>query len=612
VKLELKQFGGIIPGTDPVNLPQNAAQTAENVDLSEGTLKPWSQYVTPRTYNHTGGEISATEFAQGSKPTPAPVATLYDLIGSNPENIFGDITAKVWKYARGTAGTDGTSSGVMVSKTVSYTPTGFVLHCEFPETEDPPGTFVPDIRFTILKGQPYELVGPLYQIDIASVDATGNQSYTFPTTLSSGATVIPAFSIPLYTTLGGTISAFQVGTLQCVDISTPSVTGQRTDPGTTGTTTILFSGTVDFHFECNWIRNRPQLFYYLSMAKDANDHYGPESDVSEGVLIPPGKYASIAYQGDRLYRSASTASGFGLVKEGSSPFIEDLTKPVLDDLPPNGTVTGLAATGSPATVDGSIKHPAGYAVYYKDATLYPSSEWVEFPRYWAVPAEYAYTFDSNITCIALAGATILVFTGDGVYAATGQHPGRLTVIKISDKPIGARTNLWKDDLIVGWLNEEGLVQYDGASGRLLTGEYMRADLWNSFLNTDEAVCKVTDKTVLIQSPDTNFRFDFRGDRTAAISTYTVDDGSADFIWKSKRFVMPKPMSWYACRINTTIPAAVVNLKLYADGVQVVNEDVSTNEDILLPRTVKAWEWEVYVEGEDEIRSIALATNRREL
>jgi hypothetical protein len=591
MKIHLEKFGGIIPGTDPVNLPGNGAQIAKNVDLSEGTIKPWSANLSLSTYNHSGGEISETEFSQGDKPAK-PTATLSDLI-SNPISMFGDITAKCWKFARGDSGSDDTDTGTLTKNSVTQTSTGFILHCSLPE----------DLTFflTMIKGQPYDLVGPLYQINIADVTATG-QSYTFPTSLNSGASTIPAFAIPIYTDAGVT-TPFQVGTLQCVDVSTPNVTGRHIYPGTSGTQSIYITGNVDFHFECNWIRNRPIQFYYLSMDKDANGHYGPESDVSDGVLIPPGKYATITYEGDRLYRSASTASGFGLINEGYSPFIENLLEAVYDELPPNGTVTWL-------TTEGSIKHPAGYALYYKNDTLYPSSEWVEFPRYWAVPAEYAYTFDSNIVCLALAGGTTLVFTENGVYTATGQHPGRLTVIKISDKPIGRRENLWKEGLIVGWLNEEGLVQYDGASGRLLTGEYMRADRWADLTNISTATCYTSDKTVCIDTTK-KLRFDFRGDRTAAISTYTVTDGSSVAVWKSKEFVMPKPVSWYACRIEST---GETYLNLIADGEEVVSDFIVPpgKEDILLPRTVKSWNWSLRVETDGEIKSITLATNRREL
>ncbi len=39
MKIELNNFGGLVPGTDAAALVDNAAQVANNVDLSANTLK---------------------------------------------------------------------------------------------------------------------------------------------------------------------------------------------------------------------------------------------------------------------------------------------------------------------------------------------------------------------------------------------------------------------------------------------------------------------------------------------------------------------------------------------------------------------------------------------
>jgi hypothetical protein len=605
MKLMIERFGGIIPGTDPVNLPQNAAQTAQDVDLSQGTIRPWGVTNAFRSLNNgsvMNSEVSAEEFTQPSKPT-APAITYGDLISdSDLGSIFGNIKAKVWKFDR----TDDTGTGSLTPVTltkdgITRTVTGFILHCSFP---DPYGWLL-----SMINGDRYEVVGPLYQVNINSNDTTGNPSsgYAFPTSFASGGPILPAFTIPIYSDSNHKHPSHrQVGNLQLVDVSGPQSSGVYQFPGDSGNTYLQIGGNVDLHFECNWRRNTPISFYYLCQnvgtgATAGRD--GPESNVSQVAVIEPGKYASVTNPGDRLYRSANTSSGFGLIDSTGATFKDDLTDAITDDLPPNGTVLDLDTVGS-------IVHPAGYAVYYMGATLYPSSEWIDAPRYWAVPLEYAYTFDSTIQCIALAAGTILVFTSTSVYRVHGQHPGRLTVYKVSDLPISSKLTLWRDETIVGWCNEEGLVQFDGNSGRLLTGPYMRANTWQTLFDPSEVTAMVNDKAVILDSPDSNVRFDFRGDRTAAISTFTVTNGTATAIWKSKSFILPKPMAWYACRIEaSTYP---VTMKLYGDGALLATVSVAGDDEQLLPRMAKCWRWEIQIETTNEVRAVALATNRREL
>jgi hypothetical protein len=600
MKLMIERFGGIIPGTDPVNLPQNAAQTAQDVDLSQGTIRPWgvtnafrklhTDDVTPVMVS----EVSAGEFDQPTKPSK-PVITYGDLISNaGILAIFGTLNAKMWIYDRTDGTGNGTDTTTLTKNSVTRTTTGFVLHC----------SFTSNMSFTMLKGDRYEIVGPLYQVNIASVAATNSTNYAFPTSFQSGGPIIPAFTIPIYSNSGGKHAAVrQVGNLQLVDVSGPQSSGVYEYPGDSGTTTLIVTGNVDLHFECNWLRNTPISFYYLCQNVDVADHDGPQSDVSLEALIEPGKYAIVTNPGDKLYRSAQTESGFGLIDSAGATFKDDLTDAITDDLPPNGTVLDLATVGS-------IVHPAGYAVYYMGATLYPSSEWIDAPRYWAVPLEYAHTLDSTIQCIALAAGTILVFTSTSVYRVHGQHPGRLTVYKVSDLPILNKLTLWRDETIVGWCNAEGLVQFDGNSGRLLTGPYMRADAWQGYTpSTFEA--KVNDKAVcLTRATGTQLRFDFRGDRTAAISTFTVTNGTATATWKSKSFILPKPMAWYACRIEaSTYP---VTMKLYGDDTLLATVSVTGDDEQLLPRMAKCWRWELQIETTNEVRAVALATNRREL
>ena len=612
MKLELEKFGGIVPGTDPHNLPANAAQTARDVDLSEGTLKPWGVTNAFRRLHDDAGDMvagfPATDIAIITKATKI---TLDETGTLDPGSVWGGISIDcfvfiTWIDADGEFQTH--EMALSISEEGEYRTTdGFTLYGRITGTN----------TFEFHKGITYRIHGPKYQIEILGVAGLALNTVTIPAEVTVGSAQIPLFQLPIYTTRtkpdGTSRTSYQFGTLECLDVNGPQVSGSYEVPDDAVTETVtqpVISGDVDFSFTCNYVRNRAERVYYVQQNVDTAGRDGPESDVSDEIQIRPGQYVKLTVPGSgtrRVYRSANSSSGFALIGEvtgSNTAFYDDYREALTKDLPPNGNVPHASTA---AAVKGALRHPAGYFVYFNGADLRPSSEWIDAPRPWAVPLEYAYTFDSTIKCLALSGGTILVFTQDAVYQCHGQDPGRLAVYRVSDKPILDKRTLWQDDTTVGWCNLEGIVMYDGGAGRLVTGDYMRANAWNAYTPASFQA-KMNDKALCLFG-STNLRFDFRGDRTAAISTFTVSNGTAPAVWKSKVFDMPKPTAWYAFRMVGTGSAV---LKLYADGMEVCNMTVTGQDDNLLPRMPKAWHWEVELQTSGEIRSFTLATNRREL
>lgn len=613
MKLEIDKFGGIIPGTDESGLPHNAAQTARNIDLSGGTIKPWSTTNNfTRLHDDAGNMLPgfpAASIAKISKPSKVTLTSLTSLF-NNPSGAIS-ITVHMYMSYINNNGVFAvlSKSGALTITKVTRSASGFTLH----------GSINPaDFVFTLRKGVRYTASGPIYRVSLSNSVALGGSdtALNFPETVSFGSAQLPSFSAPIYSTANGR-PKYQYGTLEAVDVNGPSRSGvyevpepEPADVVWLTTNVTMLSGAVQMVFECNYIRNTNERVYYVQQSVDSSGRDGPESDVSDEIIIPPGMFATLDVPGagtKRLFRSANSESGFALLKEFSATtYVDDFRDSLSTDLPPNGNIPH---TTTALAVAGAVQHPAGYFVYFFEKDLRPSSEWIDFPRPWAVPTEYAHTFDSNISCIALAGDTILVFTQTAVYRAHGQHPGRLAIYRISDKPILNKLTLWQDGVQVGWCDIEGLNVFDGGSGQLLTGEYMRADKWNAFTPANFKA-QVNDKAVCLFDGAANLRFDFRGDRSAAISTFTVTNGTVPAFWRSKRFGMPKPTAWYACRIVAT--GYPVTMRLFADGVEVAHQDILDESDRLLPRMPKAWHWEIEVETMHEVRQIALATNRREL
>ncbi|GEM_PF-6032328 len=612
MKLTLESFGGIIPGTDPLNLPPMGAQEADNVDLTEGTIKPWAVENEFRRLHDDSGNLlpgfpadDIAKIVQGAKVTKQGETYLFN----DPAGCITIRAAVYITYVDGAGAYQEVEKATTLTVgSISRTTTGFVIHGTFPATN----------TFSFQKGISYRMRGPFYQVRLAADVGKGGSdtALDFPSSLSLGGSQLPSFGAPIFSTANGR-SKYQYGTLEVVDVNGFQVEGSFEVPddvsGSSVTRPVTF-GKADFTFECNYIRNRIQRTYYVMTNVDASERDGPVSDVSEEVVIEPGKIVTLSIPNTggapkrKLYRSANSASGFARMETiagGAATYIEDFRESLLEGLPATGDIPHATTTEA---VRGALQHPAGYFVYFFGADLRPSAEWIDVPRPWAVPLEYAYTFDSDIECLALSGSTILVFTQEAVYRAHGQHPGRLAMYRISDKPILSKLTLWQDDVDVGWCNEEGLVIYDGRAGALLTGPYMRADRWQAYA-PETFRARVNDKTVCLFGTVDNLRYDFRGDRTAALSHYSVTDGSAAAVWKSKVFDMPKPMQWYAARLTGVGDATV---RFYGDGVERAVVTMSPQDDTLLPRMPKAWQWEVQIETDGEVTGLDLATNRREL
>jgi hypothetical protein len=526
---------------------------------------------------------------------------------------------------------------------IEYTDSGFIIHYNMGSGSSS-GTVTETTTWTV--------GGPYFQVEVA--DSSATEFMGGPNALSKlpsdagcqiGMGRVPNISIPMYypssmdeyvdpslgqTSSNGPLSpttgtAYQYGSLSIEDVTCSVADQQYTATGTSDShAAYAFSyggGEVAIKFSCNFVDSRPKSFFYKQQMVDASERQGPESDVSQEIIIRPGNIPqleaplSTGYTKNKIFRSASSEKGFVEIAYLQSTitgydrkyYFDTLRTPVIRELYPNGNVPHSTTAEA---VKGSIRHPAGFAVYYYGTDIRPSSEWIDTERFWAVPQEYAYTFESNILCLALSGDTILAFT-DKVYRLFGQNPKRLSVSSLSDHAILNKLSLWKIGNTVGWVNEEGIVVYDG-SEKLLTGEYYRAEQWQD-TDPEYFSAVVNDRSVLLthsQSGHQNLRFDLRGGGKASISTFDSTTIGSEYTWKSKIFVSEKSISWKCARVTAT--EFPVKFTLYGDGRRLVSCLAISENSFLIPRMPKAKQWEIEFEGNSEIRHFEMATSLDEL
>lgn len=526
---------------------------------------------------------------------------------------------------------------------IEYTDSGFIISC-FMGWGSNFGWVTETTTWTV--------GGPYFQIEVLDSSSTGFMGG--PNALSKlpsdggcqiGMSHVPNVSIPIYypssmdeyvdpssgqTSSNGPLSpttgtTYQYGSLSIEDVMC-RIADQQYTATATSDSKVPYSfgyggGEVSIKFSCNFVDSRPKSFFYKQQMVDASERQGPESDVSQEIIIRPGNIPqleaplSTGYTKNKIFRSANSEKGFVEIAYIQSKatgydrqyYFETLRTPVIRELYPNGNVPHSTTAEA---VKGSIRHPAGFAVYYYGTDIRPSSEWIDTERFWAVPQEYAYTFGSNILCLALSGDTILVFT-DKVYRLFGQNPKRLSVSSLSDHAILNKLSLWKIGNTVGWVNEEGIVVYDG-SEKLLTGEYYRAEQWQE-TDPEYFSAVVNDRSVLLthsQSGHKNLRFDLRGGGKASISTFDSTTIGSEYTWKSKIFVSEKSISWKCARVTAT--EFPVKFTLYGDGRRLVSCLAISENSFLIPRMTKAKQWEIEFEGNSEIRHFEMATSLDEL
>ena len=627
MKIELSNFGGIVPSQDPANLPENAAQEANNVDLSGGTLRPWGITNAFTRLHDAAGEMNpgfdVGDIAKITKANTPTRSSEYHMCYPDwitiRSYIFVEYIDPDTEEFVSSSNTDSTSSPGW-----QWTNDGFILRSGSLVGND--FTFKPDVAYTI-KGPFYKFY--LYTRATTRYKGAPDTEYVLPASVSSGSEEIPSFSVPLVypTTMDGFsgyststssgLATYQYGTLQCIDVNGPQISGPYVLPEGTvdDVNRDLVEGStgVSFTFTCNYIRPRKTAFY-VQQYVDTDGRDGPESEVSEEIEIPAGSVRRIStslatgYTHNRLFRSTNAESGFvKLADVDGDIYYDNYHQALITELPPNGNVPHATVADA---IKGAVKHPAGYAVYYYGSDLRPSSEWIELERPWAVPEEYTNTFDSEIECIAMAVGTILVFTQNKVYSATGQHPGRLSYYEISDKPILDKVTLWTTHDMIGWVNEEGLAIYAGNSANLLTGDYYRAEQWSALTPADFEA-RVNDRTVcLFNDDDTGLRFDLRGPREAAISEFTATDGNSEYYWKSRTFYYQKIVSWRACRVLAD--DYPIGISLLGDGIERSTSLVLDARPMLLPLTARFHEWEVGITGTTEVRQVVIGSSMAEV
>lgn len=580
--IEIAKFGGMVPRINPERLPDDAAQTAHNCDVTSGALAPLN-VVGPFSAIHDGARllagVPASDVVHVPKPAAPSVGSIIKLCNPLP---WLAIRARDWVSwvdpGSGTRTVVMARNDALTISNIIYTETGLNIVAQLL-----PKTYVFSHEVLV------HLRGPKYQFQFLAdpgVNGGPDMSVSAPIVAGDADPEIPGEAVPLIDRDGNVYGQWQVA-----DVYGPKFDADVFNADfPAGLAWFLPPAAVMFTIDLNYAVASRRHYYYVQSALTDHDQEGPPSELSERILVKPGEIVEVTcprpngYTKNRLYRAGTrNADDFRLIDDINADTYLDTERKIKEDrIPPFGN--------PPASGDGLVKflegcfiHPAGFGVAAKDKSLYMS----DIERLHAWPDEFTVPFEAPISAIGISGNTIIVFAGDQVYGVSGSHPERMDKFVISNTtPLLNKLGLCRIGQTWYFPTHDGLAAITASKVEIITREHFTRTQWR-LLSPERMIARTADNSIFldtqvsddpqlagnvvisplrlpgspIAAPNTpiGLRIDIE-EGISAITTYTATSGGA-MQWRSKRYWNKQETAYdYARVIADAYP---VPIKVYA-------------------------------------------------
>ncbi|MDH5778279.1 MAG: hypothetical protein OEZ33_08710 [Gammaproteobacteria bacterium] len=293
-----------------------------------------------------------------------------------------------------------------------------------------------------------------------------------------------------------------------------------------------------------------------------------------------------------------------------------------------------------ATMQGLTALPNGILAGFKGNEVRMSEPY--YPHAW--PPEYSLSTDHQIVALGKISSAVVVLTKGHPYIAHGVHPSGYTLETVEiDQSCVSKKSVVETGRSVIYASPDGLVSIP-SSNPVVTEELMKKREWQA-LNPSSIVGVFHDQryygfydATSIGGSKGGFILD-PGEPLAGmvmLTQYTEclyadleddviyyvdeagtqikkwDSGAADlnYTWKSKRFIVNDLVNfgWFQIRADSY----PVTYTIYADSAQVATGNITDIDPVRLPSGFLSDEWEIKIEGNTRVRSVALAESAEEL
>ena len=332
----------------------------------------------------------------------------------------------------------------------------------------------------------------------------------------------------------------------------------------------------------------------------------------------------------RIYRS--TSGTFLVVAEipvATATYTDNvLAEDLGEEIP---TLTWLQP---PATLKGLINMPNGYMAGFTGRDVYLSDPY--HPHAW--PVQYMQSVDFPVVGLGRMDTTIAVLTKGTPYFLQGSRPDSMVLVKTDvEQACASKRSIVSTNNSVIYASPDGLVMLSPSGSKVLTEQKFTRAQWQSlFLPTSIKAYQHDMKYVAFYDTGAvqgGFVYDlttgeFSTNDLFATAGYTdlardnlylafADrsvkiwlSGTAKTVtWKSKKFTLPKVTSFACAQLDAE--AYDMTVKFYADNTLIHTETVTNRLPFRLP-SVAAKDWEIQIEGSNEVFGFAMAQSTEEL
>jgi hypothetical protein len=300
----------------------------------------------------------------------------------------------------------------------------------------------------------------------------------------------------------------------------------------------------------------------------------------------------------------------------------------------NEELPSLTWLPPPETLKGLINLPGGIMAGFVGRDVYFCDPYR--PHAW--PIQYQQSLDFPVVGLGRIDTTLAVLTTGVPYLIQGSSPDSMVVVKAElQQACVSKRSIVSAGGSVLYASPDGLVSLAPSGSQVITERYFTRDQWQALFKPDSIHAYMHDmKYVAFYDNGVvagGFIYDLQTGQFVlhdvyaeagyqdlqidklflAFSDRTIKVWQAgsvkSYVWKSKKFSMPRAISFSCAQLEAE--AYPVTLKFYADNTLIFTQVVADRETFRLPPRM-ARDWEVQVEGNTEVFSIAVAQSVEEL
>lgn len=615
----LKGFMGSIPRLAPEHLPQNAAQTALNVNLRSGDIKAWK----------------ATKFIE----TPTKVGTKKTIY------LFNDTTWFHWiANVNVVPGLIADDSALLTYYSGDSEP----KLTYSPIATSGGGTSYPNNSY--LLGVPAPLLTPVaaaVSLSPGTITSITASDTTQLVTITSAAHGLSTGHSVTLSGLGATDVSYlndKTYRINKIDANTFTLvlTGEVITVAASATT-----GTWTRVYTYDTIQSRIYVYTYVLVYGSKEDESKPSEPVSIDCALdqqvnltltstgPTGNYL-LTNGKKRIYRS-DDGGDYRLVAEiaiGTTTYSDTtLTADLEFDVLPS-----TDWDVPPSDLAGLMLLPCGSVAGFHGKEWCPSEPYQPH----TYPTPYRLTTAYNIVGHVAYGDNVAIMTNGDLYVAAGTHPEnyQMSAIEGFKQPCVSARSIVDVGYGAMYAAPDGLVLVDSGGARLITEELFSKENWQALSPSSILGVYYDDKYFGFYDTGTTtggFILDPKNPGasltfTDVFATAAFNDSINDalylvvsgnivqwdnhatnyltYTWKSKKQELPVPINYGACQVVAS--AYPVTLKVYADGTLKTTKTVADAKPFRLTGGFLARSWEIEVSGTAQVKTIKIGTSIRGL